>query len=73
MKICLIELDKSKVFKEIEPPIEISNPSIMAVEDRYIIDSEGNKVPIYIPRMGNEATQNLCDYVFATYKNNNSE
>lgn len=67
MRICLINYDdRSERVIEIDQPEETNNPSIMAVKDCYkIID--GEKLPIYIPRMGEAATIIHCDYVFRKY------
>lgn len=68
MKICLIDNNKSEEYLEIEPSDEIDNPSILKVTDCFKVDSEGNKIPIFINRMGNESTMKLCDYIYAKYK-----
>lgn len=70
MKVCLIDEKKNETFKEIELPNGIETPSMIQVEDCYKIDSEGVKVPIFIPRLNNEAAQKLCSHIFAKYKTN---
>jgi hypothetical protein len=71
MRICLIDVNKIETIKEVDLPDKHTNQAIMKVADCFRLDSEGNEIPIYIPRMGNEATKKLCDYIFQKYKKKN--